>query len=312
MKVHVAPYVEAVAAPPAQPTTTAAGPAQRRRLPLAIAAAIAAAALLGIGAYFAAGTKSQPVLPRPSIASAAPVAPPKTPSIPEPIVVASPTATTASPDATATTGDAAARQKAFEDAVKRRMQEEMMKLQSEYNRQLQQSKNAPIVTASAAAPPPPSAPAVPAAEERTISAAQLDQQRREAVVAREDPAAPPPEAPQTSSIAQAPAPQPAVATIQEGDVVDLTEVDTAPRPLGEIRPSPPPLAIRQHVQGSVVVTVFVSENGSVLDAKVLSGIGRFGVDDAALRAVRSARFSPGVKSGKRVKVWMPLRFDFKL
>ena len=94
--------------------------------------------------------------------------------------------------------------------------------------------------------------------------------------------------------------------------VDLTEVDIAPRPVSEIRPSPPPLAVRQHVQGSVVVTVLVSESGGVLDAKILSGIGRFGVDEAALRAVRSARFSPGVKNGKRVRVWMPLRFEFKL
>ena len=86
----------------------------------------------------------------------------------------------------------------------------------------------------------------------------------------------------------------------------------APRPLSEIRPTPSPLAVRQHVQGSAVITVFVSENGTVLDAKVLSGVGRFGVDEAAVRAVKSARFSPATKNGKRVKTWMPLRIDFKL
>ena len=58
--------------------------------------------------------------------------------------------------------------------------------------------------------------------------------------------------------------------------------------------------------------MFVSESGSVLDAKVLSGVGKFGVDDAALRAVKNARFSPATKNGKRVKTWMPLRIDFKL
>jgi len=317
-KVSAAPYVEALAEASASAPATidlkSATP--RRRLPLAIAAAVAIAAVLGIGAYFAGAPKPQAQPAKAVLASAAAVPQPTAPVIPEPIVVASP-ATNIAPSVTSSASasdDAAARQKAFEDAVKQRMQAEMMKLQAQYTRQLQQqlSKNAPIATASAAAPPPAAA-AVHASDDQPMSAAQLDQQRRESLAARQETA--PQQAPLQSATApptQSVAPQPVAPTIQEGDIVDVTEVDTAPKPLGEIRPSPPPIAIRQHVQGSVVVTVLVSEDGRVLDAKVLSGIGRFGVDDAALRAVRTARFSPAVKNGKRVKVWMPLRFDFKL
>jgi len=151
-------------------------------------------------------------------------------------------------------------------------------------------------------------------EDRSISAAQLDQQRRDALVDRPETTttllqpAQSPSVPQTQTVV----PQPVVPVIREGDVVEIAEVDTAPRQLTEIHPSPPPLAIRQHVQGSVIITAFISETGEVLDAKVLTGVTRFGVGDAALRAVRATRFSPAVKDGKRVKVWMPLRFDFKL
>ena len=318
-KVSAAPYVAAFAAAKAAPAATA-SPASRRRLPLALAAAIGGVAVLGIGAYFIAGPK-QDAQPVRSVAAAAMVPPSKpkpAPVIPEPIVVApgaastDATATTATVAAVTTTDDEAARKKAFEAAVKQRMQEEMMKLQAQYTRELQkqQSKNAPILTASAIAPALQQQ-QLPA-EDHSLSAAQLDQQR---LVERQDTAPQQVMPQQTASEAQtqtvAP-PQPVVPSIREGDVVDIADVDTAPRPLKAIHPAPPPIAIRQHVQGSVILTAFISEDGTVLDAKILSGITKFGVDDAALRAVRVARFSPAVKDGKRVRVWMPLRFDFKL
>ncbi|MGZ8831298.1 MAG: TonB family protein [Thermoanaerobaculia bacterium] len=319
-KVSAAPYLAALATPAAAATAAAPAAAKPavRRLPLAVAAAVAGVAVLGIGAYFVSAPK-QEAQPLRAVAGGAmvPAPKPKPPVIPEPIVVGSPAATeTIATVAPATTrDDDAARQKAFEAAVKQRMQEEMMKLQAQYTRDLQkqQSKNAPILTASAGSPVLQQQQA-PVMEDRSISAAQLDQERRDALVDRPETTttllqpAQSPSVPQTQTVA----PQPVVPAIREGDVVDIAEVDTAPRPLAEIHPSPPPLAIRQHVQGSVIVTVFISETGAVLDAKVLTGVTRFGVGDAALRAVRSARFSPAMKNGKRVRVWMPLRFDFKL
>ncbi|MGZ7077817.1 MAG: TonB family protein [Thermoanaerobaculia bacterium] len=316
-KLQLTPYTEQTVIAGAPLSIAPQKPAGKRRLPLVIAAAIGAVVILGVGAYFAVGTRAQPQHPppRPVIASAAPAPPPKAPVLPETIVVGTATSSAPSTASTATMDDASAKKKAFEDAVKRGMQEKMMELQAQYNKQLQQqqSKNAPLVSTA----PPSSPEPVPAqaAEDRTISAAQLDQQRRDSATPRQEQAAAQPIAQQSAPVQPPPvaAPQPAPATgVQEGDVVDITEVDIAPKPTKDIRPTPPPLAIRQHLQGSVVVTVLVSETGSVLEAKVLSGLGRLGIDEAALRAVRTARFSPAVKSGKRVRTWMPLRFDFKL
>ena len=299
----------------------AAKPSARKRLPLAVAAAVAVVAALGIGAYTMLGPKPQAqTTPRSAAGAMVPPAKqqqPKAPVIPEPIVVQS--AATQSPAAPATaTDDEAARKKAFEDAVKQRLNEEMMKLQAKYTKELQQkqSKNAPVLTASMATPPPlGNTQSPPQADDRSISAAQLDQQRLASRQETLPPATtqtqePAPQLTQTQ--APTPAPQPVAPVIHEGDIIEITDVDRIPVPVNEIRPMPSPIAVRQHVQGSVIVTVFVSEDGRVLDAKVLAGIPRFGIDDSVLRAVRAARFSPAMKGGKRVKVWMPLRFEIKL
>jgi len=42
----------------------------------------------------------------------------------------------------------------------------------------------------------------------------------------------------------------------------------------------------------------------VLDVKVLRGDDRFGFTDAAVRALRGARYSPAMKDGKHVKTWL--------
>jgi TonB family protein len=315
--VNVAAYAPPVA-PSTPPPTFESTQKPSRRFPLAAAAAIGAVAVLGGGAYWMFAAKSEtPAKPVAIAKVAAPApqpAPPKAaPVIPEPIVVQSPSMASAAPaPQTSTTDSEAARKKAFEDAVKQRMNQEMMKLQAQYTRGLQQkqSKNAPVQSASLAAPTLPQQ----LDEKPSISAAQLDQQRLTS--SRTETVQPSPVVAHETTAPVVPVqqatPQPAAPLVHEGDVIEITDVDHAPKALAEIRPTPSPLAVRQHVQGSVVVTVFVSEDGNVLDAKVLSGIGKFGIDEAALRAAKNARFSPATKEGKRVKTWMPLRFDFKL
>jgi TonB family protein len=74
----------------------------------------------------------------------------------------------------------------------------------------------------------------------------------------------------------------------------------------------PPLAMRQHIETTILATVLISERGDVLDVKILRGDDRFGFSDAAVRALRSARYSPAMKAGKHVKTWMPQVIQFKL
>ncbi len=63
----------------------------------------------------------------------------------------------------------------------------------------------------------------------------------------------------------------------------------------------------------VFVTFVVEKDGSVVDAKVLRGIGG-GCDEEALRVVRNMpKWNPGEQRGKKVKVQynLPVRFTLR-
>jgi len=317
LKLNVAPYIEA----PPQPAAHAAASAElntapifgamteepkKSKAPLAIAAGVIIAIAAGAG-FMLMNRKAAPATTTTATQAnaAAPVAPPKPKLVSEPVVAQASPSTTTAPTTTAD------QQKAFDDAVNQKYQQELMKMQTDFTRKLQQtqSKNAPVQTAAATPPPAVAAPAQP-----DPSAAALDAQRRDS--------APQPAAPQTATQQPQPAvaqPQPAAAapapvqtaSVREGDVVDVNDLDTVPHALAAIRPLYSPIAQRQRVEGTVLLTALISETGQVLDVKVLKGVG-FGLDEAASRAMKATRFSPGLKEGKRVKTWYPQQITFKL
>ncbi len=280
----------------------------KSRTPLIAAAAIAAVAIAGVAAYMM--MKPSPAGPA-SRTPAAVAPPPKLAPILSTPALASTVPPNAMPAAQTVATDPKAAKKAFEDAVNQKLQSEMLKLQSNFTRELQQkkSKNAPVVT-EAPAPTP------QAAEAGAPSAAALDERRL--TTARPEPA-PQPAAPAAAQPQPQPsAPQPVAApapvqqAVREGDVVDVSDLDTMPHPLRPPMVAYPPLALRQRAETSVIVTALVSENGDVLDVRVLRGDPRFGFNDAALRALRNVKFSPAIKDGKRVKTWFPQTINFKL
>jgi TonB family protein len=333
-KVSIAPYLEApkpapapammpiaAAAPTPVPAMFAEPAPRRSKAPMAIAA-VALLAFAGAGAYYMLGKSSaQPAATQVATASVlpAPVAPRV---ISEPIAVS---ADTAAPAAT-TSQDPEAQKKAFEEMVRQKMQAEMMKLQDDFTKELQrkQAKNAPVIAAPAAAPVQLAQPEDRASMTASqLTAQQLDQQRRDA---RPEPAV---EAPRTVTQApvqqqvqpQAAVAQPAVSTpapvqqvasaVREGDVVDVGALDVLPRPTRAIRPTYPPVAARQKISATIFLTVLVGESGEVLDVRILRGDARFGLNEAAERAMRATRFSAPMKDGKRVKTWFPQTIDFK-
>jgi TonB family protein len=324
-KVILAPYLEAprvaVAAPAALPAEHVPSPApfaahadmppKRSKLPLAIAAVVAIA-LVGAGAYLMLGkSSSQPPVTQVAQASTMSSPPLASPAriISEP-VLASPAAA----PATGTVDPAAAQQAAFELAVKQKLNAEMMKLQTNFTEELKksQSKHAPVATVAAA---------TPVTESAAPSAAQLDQQRRD--TARDDSPVPqqqqaaPAVIPQTTQAAvsipqpSAPAPVQQVASVREGDVVDVGALDALPRPQRPIRPQYPPMAARQRISATVILSALVSETGQVLDVRVLRGFAGFGINEAAIYAMKSTKFSSPMKEGKRVRTWFPQTIEFK-
>ncbi len=331
-KLNVVPYLDSIVAPAvAAPVLSLSMPRQKKsRLPIAIAASLALA-LIAAGGYFTVGSKKPAnAAPVATLASGAlPAVPSRPPvAVPEPLV-ASPTApATSTAPVTDTARGEAARKKAFEDAVKQKLHEEMLKLQAEYTRQLQQqqSKNAPVV--SSPPPPAPTATIAPATavEERAPSAAQLDQQRRESIrVPQETTTIPPTQAQpqmqqqpaivtQTQPAVSTQPPAPAVAqvvTVREGDVIDYGDLDKAPAVVRQAKPVYPPIAARQRIETTIFLSILISETGDVAEVKLLRGDPRFGFNDAAISALKRAKYSSPMKDGKRVRTWVPQMIQFK-
>lgn len=74
----------------------------------------------------------------------------------------------------------------------------------------------------------------------------------------------------------------------------------------------PKAAIKNNVQGRVMVQFVVNEDGSISDAKVVKGIGG-GCDEEALRIVNTMpNWKPGKQNGKPVKVLYTQPMNFRL
>ncbi len=72
----------------------------------------------------------------------------------------------------------------------------------------------------------------------------------------------------------------------------------------------PEIAKTQNIQGKVIVSFVVNEDGSVSDATIVRGIGG-GCDEEALRMIRSMpHWKPGNQNGTPVKIYytLPIRF----
>jgi protein TonB len=75
----------------------------------------------------------------------------------------------------------------------------------------------------------------------------------------------------------------------------------------------PPIALRQRLEGTVELNVLVDERGAVTETLVISGAGgRAGLTEAAVESVRRRRYRPATKDGVPVKVWLPVRVQFRL
>jgi TonB family protein len=73
----------------------------------------------------------------------------------------------------------------------------------------------------------------------------------------------------------------------------------------------PEEAHKNNIEGKVFVKAIVDESGNVVESKVLKGIGH-GCDEAAVAAVKSVKFNPAVKDGKKVKAEVTIPLSFKL
>ncbi len=93
--------------------------------------------------------------------------------------------------------------------------------------------------------------------------------------------------------------------------------DNAPFPIGGFKAIQqnlhyPEIARKAGIEGQVIVQVLISEEGDVLDTRIMKSLGKSGCDEAALNAVKSVKWQPALNKGQPVKVWVAIPVVFKL
>jgi TonB family protein len=160
-----------------------------------------------------------------------------------------------------------------------------------------------------------------AAEERLAEQRRTDEAARAAAaaatpttvaVAVTPPTTVPPAAP--APAASTSPPVAAGAPPERGGLVNLSDPDVI-GPVLERGTAPvyPAFPLRQRQEGTVQLRVLVDETGSVIDAQVVAGTrANWGFNEAALQSMKGRRYRPATREGVPVKVWIPVRVEFKL
>lgn len=99
---------------------------------------------------------------------------------------------------------------------------------------------------------------------------------------------------------------------QSADKGKWEELKEYPKPISPIQPEYPQIAKLAGIEGKVFVEALISENGDVLETKIMKSDHETLIG-AAVAAIKTTKFSPGItKEGKRVKAWVVIPMAFKL
>ncbi|UCG30492.1 MAG: TonB family protein [candidate division WOR-3 bacterium] len=98
----------------------------------------------------------------------------------------------------------------------------------------------------------------------------------------------------------------------EIEIVPYYKVEVKPQPVVQAKPRYPDLVRRAGIEGQTVVKALVDIDGSIMDVQVLKSSGNQMLDEAALAAARSWRFSPAKQRDKYVRVYVSIPINFKL
>ncbi|HSK76960.1 MAG TPA: TonB family protein [Thermoanaerobaculia bacterium] len=175
-------------------------------------------------------------------------------------------------------------------------------------------KNANKAPPGAPQAPAPAATPTPAPQQAVLETAPPPAPTPAPVEAEPEPEPPPkPQVEEQRPAAPEPAPEPEAPRVRVGDLVEAGPGVVAPQLVSFTNPQYPPVARTLRVEGVVVVSVLVDENGRVQDVRMVEPIKQnVGLNEAALGAARNARYRPATKEGVRVRMWARLRIPFKL
>jgi TonB family protein len=89
------------------------------------------------------------------------------------------------------------------------------------------------------------------------------------------------------------------------------KVDKAPEALNQADPKYPENALRDKIEGTVWVRMWIDESGNVVDA-VIAKSDTDVLNEAAIDAGKQWKFKPALLKGKPVAVWITIPFRFKI
>ena len=118
--------------------------------------------------------------------------------------------------------------------------------------------------------------------------------------------------PASSSESPAPATTRPARKTESSRAARTAGINRAPEPVARIQPDYPPLAFRNHEEGTVLVRVNVDANGMATNSQVLNRSGSRELDGAARDAVRKWQFKPALKDGKAIASTVDVPVEFKL
>lgn len=87
------------------------------------------------------------------------------------------------------------------------------------------------------------------------------------------------------------------------------EVDTKARLLSKPEPGYTDDARKYQVSGTVFLRAIFSKTGQVTTIRVVSGL-PFGLTEQAIKAARGIKFTPAMKDGEPVSMWIQLEYNF--
>jgi TonB family protein len=92
---------------------------------------------------------------------------------------------------------------------------------------------------------------------------------------------------------------------------DYVEYDKPPEVINQVQPVYPVAALKDSVQGTVWLKVWIDDLGKVVEVKMQKSDGKM-FDQAAIAAAKQWTFKPAIKKGKPIAVWVSIPFRFKL
>ncbi len=104
---------------------------------------------------------------------------------------------------------------------------------------------------------------------------------------------------------------PALAPLRAADYLPTNKLDVRPGIKTRVEPEYPERAARRFLSGTVRIRLFISERGTVDRVMVVKADPAGFFEESAERAFRAARFSPGMKGGRAVKVQMLLEVTYE-